>query len=523
MNQGALENFLSGQSPFGPISPKNARLDSQTDGKNQGKENYLAAVIETICTKQLGTLKTWIAFLESLPIYKKQAIWKTCTALPAFANYDEKSFVATVHKWDVNPVNNMSSISVLYSAIVFLNSEGLLPEMPPFRKEVSNRMQPESTRGMLQRRGPAKNRFAQPLSVTTKKVPIPLSHAETMKIKNQGQELTVCYGCRQWLRYPSGAEVIRCPKCTKISYPEQGKDKVDHITVSSSPLPPSRPSDHHKNPLLWNQTTFSNGSPVFSRSMSGGHVEHDIPRATVLKSQQQQQQQQNTLKRSLSDDHTRRNKKKKKSEVDKEPGFLLSRRPPQSALPPGLTLPHTPIPPGSSIPLPQGPNLSMLHGSSITSMIPNSPVSLSQSSNMSPGSMTNFSMSSPSLSQGMTSSPTLSGSPRYTSRTPPRYQNTVPYLGPDMNFVNFNMSTQSGLHHSFSSPSVSSYKMEYSNGRILPQLSTDGLRNLQLPPFNHQKTEELQLQYQPQSQESPFTLQQPESIQIIVEPERKLE
>eukprot|EP01114_Cavostelium_apophysatum_P024580 TRINITY_DN9665_c0_g1_i1.p1 TRINITY_DN9665_c0_g1~~TRINITY_DN9665_c0_g1_i1.p1 ORF type:complete len:564 (+),score=119.55 TRINITY_DN9665_c0_g1_i1:177-1868(+) len=117
-----VENFLSGQSYIG------SRGASGTNKTN--REVYITAAIETICRNQLHTLKEWAPLLDGLAPVKKEAIWRTCQVLPAFSDYNRSSFTNTIQSWDSNPVRNMGSVAVLYSAIVFLQAENLLPEVP---------------------------------------------------------------------------------------------------------------------------------------------------------------------------------------------------------------------------------------------------------------------------------------------------------------------------------------------------------------------------------------------------------
>jgi len=273
-----LEGFLAGQTAMDIATHEIEPTQSGEGNKNY----YINAVIEAICRNQLATLRTWCPTLESLPEIKKSTIWKTCQVLPAFSNFVQESFELTIEQWAVNPFRHMSSIAVLYSAIVFLQNEGLLPEIThhkpdfmeaenmnnnnihpatqnfhqkshlPQRQQLpqqplqqqSQPPQPQQLPQQTSQKPRNNNNYLMSYQIPRHDLYIepqnqpqhitlhhPLPHPQEpshylpppshipQPLPLQNQQLVVCSNCHQLLRYPAGSEVIRCPKCNTIIVP----------------------------------------------------------------------------------------------------------------------------------------------------------------------------------------------------------------------------------------------------------------------------------------------------------------
>lgn len=178
--------------------------------------------------------------LSQLPTSKKEAIWNTCAVLPSFTNFDRSSFLGTITNWDSNPVKHMTSISVLYSAIIFLQNEGLLPEIPPESSKALKNVPSSPTSPPPTKTSKKRTNYRQ----TFKQI-------DPSKPKENGispspdpmddQEYIICEVCRQWLRYPKGAEIIRCPGCAWISVRDNKGGKRPPATPPHPPHPTNTP------------------------------------------------------------------------------------------------------------------------------------------------------------------------------------------------------------------------------------------------------------------------------------------
>jgi len=295
------------------VNKEQAEHQSDDSKVEEPHAQYISAVVEAICRNQLATLKQWSLYLETLPRYKREAIWTTCKTLPSFSNFNRNSFAQTIQSWEENPVRNMSSISVLYTAICFLQAEGMLPEIPP-KGEPNYEYNPSSTKDFQSPSRdstipPSKQQFVQQAPIPSYQIPpqpqmtqyiapnysappvypqmqqqymqnpqmhyqdpsqmhlpnVPMMQMQPMGMNPngmqpptlpmpgmyaqqnmnpymmqqpaysqqqmmappqtppnmQGHALGACPGCRQVLKYPQAATIVRCPKCNTTLQPQQ--------------------------------------------------------------------------------------------------------------------------------------------------------------------------------------------------------------------------------------------------------------------------------------------------------------
>ncbi|EFA86357.1 hypothetical protein PPL_00149 [Heterostelium album PN500] len=75
---------------------------------------------------QLALLQSWSTGLDRLSSNSRDSIWRTCRYIQQFINYDKTSFVKTIHKWTIDPIPNLSHITVLFAAIGYLKEMGVI-------------------------------------------------------------------------------------------------------------------------------------------------------------------------------------------------------------------------------------------------------------------------------------------------------------------------------------------------------------------------------------------------------------
>eukprot|EP01133_Synstelium_polycarpum_P010861 gene10861-12651_t len=75
---------------------------------------------------QLSLLQSWCNGLERLNPKHKDLVWRTCRSFSDFINYDRASFTKTLQIWTLDPVPNLSHITVLFAAVGYLKEMGVI-------------------------------------------------------------------------------------------------------------------------------------------------------------------------------------------------------------------------------------------------------------------------------------------------------------------------------------------------------------------------------------------------------------
>ena len=108
--------------PSPPSSPESC----ESADEEQNPSFQWGSINGSKALEHLVLLQHWIPQLESLSPVHKMLIWKVCTQVPQFKNYNRSSFRKTIAGWGTKILPNIESITIMYAAIGFLKDNNIL-------------------------------------------------------------------------------------------------------------------------------------------------------------------------------------------------------------------------------------------------------------------------------------------------------------------------------------------------------------------------------------------------------------